>query len=808
MAITTTSLGGGDAATLSLRITGVEAYQQAAQAMNQVGTAGDRAQRGAESLANGMASADRAARTFNRALGAAGLLGSMLLLSKAVEDVVLAVGRQGFVGALEDATSKIPLLGLINRRASESWAEHQKSIQKSKEALTDFVNKAQFGDDFAIRKAIATTRGEIEGLTAALHNLDGDDWVKTLNEIHRTSELVRQATKVMEDEKIDQLTREKIAVLQLRLEYNKLWTSEQLLAGTNRGPADASGVVADFMMTAKRNAGQSWTPVPSGTYEPGVSPNWVGAGGPGSSQYQSNTSSGFNWARTAFVAGTALSSGMFGETVGSVSSSAMSGALMGAQLGSVIPGVGTAVGAVVGAVGGLVSGLIGHSKRVREEEERLKEAQRGFNLSLDARLAAARGDTERAEQLERMARYEKELADARKAGMSAASIKVLEMVQAEEKLAAERERAKKAAEEAAEAERRRTEATKDLIVRGLTASGQDYWASKVGLMVSQRRERYDAEQDKMGPEFLAFMDFVHGIEMKSLELNESVRLQTETIQNTANATLSVLDQQLQTAQMTAQIQQEQLRNQEATVSALRNVVDSLTGYSNELKVGSLSTLSPIQQLTSARTQFEGLYSLAAGGDLSAAQSIRGAGNTLLSLSRGYSASGSGFVSDFNRVQSAVDALLNKYGTQLPVEERILAELQNQTAQTNVLIQQLGTQIETVRAEAQRQIDAINAQAAADRASWSAALLEWANANDWLHDIFGSLDLLPGKLNEIKGYPPILNTGVEPYEVGIRDATVNTAMYTQQGFASTVDELQGLRSELAGLREDMLYRYGP
>ena len=90
-------------------------------------------------------------------------------------------------------------------------------------------------------------------------------------------------------------------------------------------------------------------------------------------------------------------------------------------------------------------------------------------------------------------------------------------------------------------------------------------------------------------------------------------------------------------------------------------------------------MSPSARYQEAKRQYDAIATLAAGGDKSAIASLPGTANTFLEQSRAMFASSSAYVRDFQMVQTFIGQLTEQYGTQLSVEEKMLAELQAQNA---------------------------------------------------------------------------------------------------------------------------------
>jgi hypothetical protein len=108
-----------------------------------------------------------------------------------------------------------------------------------------------------------------------------------------------------------------------------------------------------------------------------------------------------------------------------------------------------------------------------------------------------------------------------------------------------------------------------------------------------------------------------------------------------------------------------------TMEANKRIVEDLESFQRSLRLGSLSPLSPGAQLAEARSQFEAIAALALGGDRSAAESLRETADAFLQASRGFNASGGGFVSDFQRVQDIIDAVQGRLGAEISDAEKQL-----------------------------------------------------------------------------------------------------------------------------------------
>jgi hypothetical protein len=128
-----------------------------------------------------------------------------------------------------------------------------------------------------------------------------------------------------------------------------------------------------------------------------------------------------------------------------------------------------------------------------------------------------------------------------------------------------------------------------------------------------------------------------------------------------------------------------------------------------MKLGGLSPLSPADQLTEARGQLEMLFKLARGGDVTAAASIPDAIRQLLEISKGFNASGPGFVADFERSQQIINRVTKQFGDQLSVEERMLAEMQKQNDKLEEQLKATQLEMQAAQRRADEQIQAIENQ---------------------------------------------------------------------------------------------------
>lgn len=146
----------------------------------------------------------------------------------------------------------------------------------------------------------------------------------------------------------------------------------------------------------------------------------------------------------------------------------------------------------------------------------------------------------------------------------------------------------------------------------------------------------------------------------------------------ADAVRDLLQQQVQATQDALSIAKDQLSALQKAADTDQKVVDTLTTFSQSLKVGTYSPLSSAQQLAEARRQFQTQTASAMTGNVDAASSLPQFAQTFLDASRAYNASGSQYVADFRAVQAAITAVNDQFGAQLTVDQMALNEAQMQT----------------------------------------------------------------------------------------------------------------------------------
>lgn len=327
-------------------------------------------------------------------------------------------------------------------------------------------------------------------------------------------------------------------------------------------------------------------------------------------------------------------------------------------------------------------------KRIAEDFERF---QSSIREDAQIRTLIAQGDMARAQIL----RDEAELSRLREEGANEATIAAVRFAQAAESAA----RAAAEAARAAETAQQHARDFADLEVRRFAAQGYSQYADDLAFKLKQKREYEDAVKGGYSAEYLAEVLSVQQLEAWARQQAIADAAQLAATEASADRFAGAVADQSELLQAQLRVAQEQLRAQEQAIEMSQRVVETLRRYSDSLVLNPrLTILSPLRQMMEARSQFDALLGKARGGDKEAAMGLPGAGTSLLEASRGYNASGQGYIADFLRVQQVIADVTSQYGAQLTTEQQILAELIKQTAAM------------------QRELDAINAassQASAD-----------------------------------------------------------------------------------------------
>jgi hypothetical protein len=131
----------------------------------------------------------------------------------------------------------------------------------------------------------------------------------------------------------------------------------------------------------------------------------------------------------------------------------------------------------------------------------------------------------------------------------------------------------------------------------------------------------------------------------------------------------------QATQDALDIARQQLSATQDIVDNTQKAVDVLRKYSDSLKLGDLSPLSPEQQYQEAKRQYDVVAAQAAAGDVNAAQQLPQFATAFLQQSKAMFASSSRFADDYNQVQTFLAVLQEQYGAQLSIEQKQLNAMQ-------------------------------------------------------------------------------------------------------------------------------------
>ncbi len=388
------------------------------------------------------------------------------------------------------------------------------------------------------------------------------------------------------------------------------------------------------------------------------------------------------------------------------------------------------------------------AKKAEDERRSIFDNTNGALAFTDPRAA---GDAAFAEAQQR--RYN----DAVARGASAAELASIEFYN----LAEAMDRARQIAEQD-----RRTQ--ESLTTRVLGTLGNDRATQDFATAAQQRQEIADAIRDGMSPSNLALLRFTQFAERSQIQMQRAIEDGTKAIQAAAKEQTDAIDRQISQTEAIARMEiaaiDEQIKSTQlaakataaafdAQITAIREntkaqtdaidaqieaargaldaanaqvnaldkqvqtnqkVIDALTQFSNSVKLGDLSILSPEQKLAEARAQFEALATAAQGGDANAATNLPNAANALLQASRAFNGSNGGFVADFQRVQSIVAALTQQFGATLPIDQQQLEAARQTVTGLQQTIDALGKQKDAIQNAANKQIDVL--QKAKDQAN--------------------------------------------------------------------------------------------
>jgi hypothetical protein len=331
---------------------------------------------------------------------------------------------------------------------------------------------------------------------------------------------------------------------------------------------------------------------------------------------------------------------------------AAAGALAGSQFGP--------IGAVIGGLTGLASGLFGASKAAEEHRKALEEAARAIHASMTDQMLAL-GD---------ITQYQ---SNVQKIMDQAASIRdSIEKTYAGKNNADERNR--------------------------LLAQENDLEARSIqGLLEKEKAQRAvtDAEREAtIAAQALsnaALRSAENMAAWAALEADNQVQLGSlrAHLQAVEDEAKRIAQMQLDTQQNLLSVAKDQLSAQQSAVTSLQRTYDTLKAAQASLLIGPQSILSPTEQYQAARRQLDQTYSLAYGGDATAASQVPDLIKQFLQLSQSLYASTSPYGGDFGYASGLLDTLTDKYGDQLTTAQLQLAETQRQTDYLAQIVTLLG-----------------------------------------------------------------------------------------------------------------------
>jgi hypothetical protein len=395
----------------------------------------------------------------------------------------------------------------------------------------------------------------------------------------------------------------------------------------------------------------------------------------------------------------------------------------------------------------LASLISSHAKlmeRLAAEDALLKEQEQA---ALEVRMLRAQGFDEEADALAFATAQRKEYTEALRAGATAEELAYIEEVQAAERTRRAADKAREAVEELWQKMEDFARATKQMEFgsssRILTALGRTRESEDMQMGFNAQREMEDAIKAGMNPATLAMLALAHVLEREALMTQRAIEDQTKAVEKALSDELASLDRQMAAVKLISEVEQkamdeqiEKLRKeskvqqqtmgeqldvmrdqlsvsrdslsvQSQSVRQTQAALDAIVKFADGLSLNpSLTTLSPIGQLAEARRQYEATLGLARGGDKTAAGNLPDIARSLLEASRGVNASGLGYVSDFLNVQQTLAEMRSQFGTQLSVEERILAELEAQHTTLEAQIKAVQEAREVASNNAAAQIEAL------------------------------------------------------------------------------------------------------
>lgn len=156
------------------------------------------------------------------------------------------------------------------------------------------------------------------------------------------------------------------------------------------------------------------------------------------------------------------------------------------------------------------------------------------------------------------------------------------------------------------------------------------------------------------------------------------------------------------------IKQENKLISQLAVEGFTQLKENISEFADDLYLDpKLSILSPLEQLNHSRAAFDNLAKRAEEGDYIAAMEIPDLAQNFLNFSRGYHATGEGYIDDFNRVQSVITGTQNQSDKQIANHSEQIELLHEQISIETGMLDTLHAQLE--------QLDALTKQEKEKRA---------------------------------------------------------------------------------------------
>jgi len=245
----------------------------------------------------------------------------------------------------------------------------------------------------------------------------------------------------------------------------------------------------------------------------------------------------------------------------------------------------------------------------------------------------------------------------------------------------------------------------------------------------------------------------------------SVLTQRANIQ--ASITTDAAQTELDTTRTARELRISGLETEIENLRTMAGVADDIARTLTDLRTGSLSALSPLDQLAAARTNFESILMGAQGGDVKALQQLTGSASGYLQEAQSFFASGGNYAGTFDSVTNALDAVgvsLADVPTQLSVAQDQLTTLRDTkdasvTTATNTgdiltgldsIGTALGSALTTKNTTIENLTTAINNQIAAWNTERDALRGEFDTVRDAYRQLVDDLDQVKRDLARIAG----------------------------------------------------------